>query len=416
MLIPDPSYETSFLLRQLVTQNYTLAAGYLNSTSALPNIPSFEAPLWAVRVNVLWFASLVCSLGTASAAILVKQWLREYLFIEWTAPQERLRAQQYRNAALAEWKVLEIAAALPLFLQASDGLFFVGLCIFTAAIDEHIGRSTLSLVLGWAIFVVATTLGPLISPRCPYKVTVLKPILKTCRHIRLSSPYTHLSRLYVGLTRLALRLILPVWNYISYNNELLKFQGANRRATVGMNLVKVLKMIWFALKYLVIPLIFAALVALFILLIPIFIIEAICEVIWEAYATAILSAISRIVAALPCVADEEDDVIKDTIDNAQLLLAIDKAMVHDGFLWPMWDILQSAELTPHALVSLALEFFKHRAGTSANIPDSLQDIHCPLDLSLLSQVTWDVITEIVAESFQVHALGCEPGSTILSFE
>lgn len=108
-------------------QNYSTSNGYTNST-AFPCSPDslFEPPFWAIRVNELWFASLVCSLATASLGMLVKQWLREYLAIERVSPQERLRARLYRNPAMVQWKVFEIAAILPLLLQVSLGLFFVG--------------------------------------------------------------------------------------------------------------------------------------------------------------------------------------------------------------------------------------------------------------------------------------------------
>ncbi|GJE98966.1 hypothetical protein PsYK624_152040 [Phanerochaete sordida] len=176
ILQPDPHDEMTFLLRQSLFRNYTVNTGYLNSTSPTLEAPPFEAPLWAVRVNALWFASLVCSLATASIAMLVKQWLREYLAIEWTVPQEKLRAWQYRKAAIADWRVFGIASALPLLSQASLALFFLGLYFFTSAIDDRIGRSTMPLVADWAFFLVMTTLAPLISPRCPYKIPPLKGV------------------------------------------------------------------------------------------------------------------------------------------------------------------------------------------------------------------------------------------------
>lgn len=180
-LQPDNGAEVVFLLRQLVSQNYTLSSGFANSTSPFPSDPSFEAPLWAIRVNELWFASLILSLATASFGMLVKQWLREYLAGEWISPQERLRSRQYRNPSLIGWKVFEIAAILPLLLQLSLGLFFIGLCFFTAAIDARLNRTTLFLVCSWGFFLLMTTLAPLVSPRCPFKVPLLKNAMKSGR-------------------------------------------------------------------------------------------------------------------------------------------------------------------------------------------------------------------------------------------
>lgn len=168
-------------MRQSLAQNYSINGNFYNSTLPYPPSPTFEAPLWALRVNGLWFASLVCSLATASIGMFVKQWLREYLAIEWISPRERLRARQYRTPALANWKVIEIAAALPLLLHLSLALFFIGLCFFTAAVDERIGNSTLPLIASWGFFIVLTIFAPLISPRCPFKIPLLKSVMQTAR-------------------------------------------------------------------------------------------------------------------------------------------------------------------------------------------------------------------------------------------
>lgn len=177
----DSGDEIVFLLRQSISQNYTISGTFLNSTTPYPSQYPFEVPLWAIRVNGLWFASLVCSLATASIGMLVKQWLREFLAVGWISPRERLRARQYRAPALDTWLIQEIAAFLPILLQISLALFFVGLCFFTAAINEQINLSTLPLVCAWAFFVVITTLAPLLSPRCPFKTPLLKYLTRTLR-------------------------------------------------------------------------------------------------------------------------------------------------------------------------------------------------------------------------------------------
>ena len=182
-LQPDTGTQTVYLLERIAaqTQSYTITSMTMNSTILFPDPPAFVAPEWAVRVNGLWFASLIVSLATASLSMLVKQWLREFIAMEWDTPQKRLRAHQYRQPALAKWRVFEIAAFLPMLLQTSFGLFFVGLCFFTASVDERMGRTSLPLVSGWAFFLVFTTLSPLFSPRCPYKVPLLKNAMRAVR-------------------------------------------------------------------------------------------------------------------------------------------------------------------------------------------------------------------------------------------
>lgn len=170
------------LLHTIASQNYSIGPNFLNITAAsIPVNPAFEAPLWALRVNGLWFASLIVSLATASLGMLVQSWLREYLAEEWISPQEKLRARQYRHPAMEKWKVFEIAAALPLLLQIALGLFFLGLCFFTAAIDSRMGNTSLPLVTAWAFFFFVTTVAPLVSPRCPFKVRILKHVMRLGR-------------------------------------------------------------------------------------------------------------------------------------------------------------------------------------------------------------------------------------------
>lgn len=171
------------LFQAFFAQNYSISAGFLNSTNPYPSLPPFEAPTWAVRVNVLWFSSLIISIASASFGMLVKQWLREYLRMTYTSPQERLRARQFRYKALDNWKVFEIAATLPLMLEVSVLLFFIGLCYFTLAVHWSIGRATIPLVCGWAFLFIAATIAPVFSPRCPYRTTLLNSAMLRARKL-----------------------------------------------------------------------------------------------------------------------------------------------------------------------------------------------------------------------------------------
>lgn len=134
-----------------------------------------------IRVNVLWFASLIFSLMTASFGMLVKQWLREFLATENPSPQARLRIRHYRYPGLQQWKVFEIAAILPLLQQLALALFFIGLCYFTASVHASVGYTSLPLVAGWAFCVLIVTFLPTIFPRCPYKTALIRTL-----HVRIA--------------------------------------------------------------------------------------------------------------------------------------------------------------------------------------------------------------------------------------
>ncbi|KAI0797401.1 hypothetical protein BC629DRAFT_1256955, partial [Irpex lacteus] len=173
LLLEDTAGESLTTLRQIAAQtsSYQSLGNSINSTVAAATYPSapFQPSPVNIRINVLWFASLLFSLISASFGILVKQWLREYLAVQNPSPQARLRVRHLRYPELAKWQIFEIAAFLPLLLQLSLALFFIGLCYFTASVHSSIGYTALPLVAGWAFCFITVTLLPLFYPRCPYR-------------------------------------------------------------------------------------------------------------------------------------------------------------------------------------------------------------------------------------------------------
>ncbi|THH00297.1 hypothetical protein EW026_g2221 [Hermanssonia centrifuga] len=169
-LSEDPGDTSVAIQRHMSAQSssYVMMNGFLNSTvPAYPSdAPSFVPPPFALSINVLWFASLTLAVVTASFGILVKQWLREYMF---------------RVTALDDWKVFDIAAILPLLLQFSLGLFFVGLCFFSWSVHPTIGRTVTSIVSCWGSFFFFAIIAPACSARCPYKTALLKKAMRVLR-------------------------------------------------------------------------------------------------------------------------------------------------------------------------------------------------------------------------------------------
>ncbi|KAI0758443.1 hypothetical protein BC629DRAFT_1295933, partial [Irpex lacteus] len=166
LLQEDTPGESLLALRVIANQTSTS----MPATQASPSSSSspFQPSSAAIRINVLWFASLVISLATASFAILVKQWLRSYLKFATASPQGQLRVCHFRRAGLAAWKVFGIASTLPLLLQVSLALFFAGLCIFTLDVHPTIGHTTLPLVCAWLFLFAVVTVSPSFTARCPY--------------------------------------------------------------------------------------------------------------------------------------------------------------------------------------------------------------------------------------------------------
>ncbi|KAI0344872.1 hypothetical protein BDW22DRAFT_1326996 [Trametopsis cervina] len=188
LLQEDVPGATLATLRQISAQNanYTIHGDFIISTSPAPSsFTQFEPTPNAVRINDLWTASLIISLITASFGILVKQWLREYMRFMTSFPQGRLRIRRFRRAGLETWKVLTIAACLPLLLQLALGLFFIGLCFYTSELHASVRNTTLPLVTGWGFVFLLVTVSPLFSAHCPYKTPALDSVVVAARpHIR----------------------------------------------------------------------------------------------------------------------------------------------------------------------------------------------------------------------------------------
>ncbi|EIN07365.1 hypothetical protein PUNSTDRAFT_26629, partial [Punctularia strigosozonata HHB-11173 SS5] len=81
-LEPDTDQLTVQLLAQISSQlqNLSLRSDVPDATTPAMNPLSadFHAAPSAIRINILWFTSLVFSLSTALFASIVRQWLREF--------------------------------------------------------------------------------------------------------------------------------------------------------------------------------------------------------------------------------------------------------------------------------------------------------------------------------------------------
>lgn len=154
-----------------------VVGNFINSTVPSYSSTPFSPPQSFVRINTLWSCSLVISLVTASFGIFVKQWLHEYMAQDTQAPLPALRIRFFRNEGLADWRVFELAAALPLLLQVALLLFLVGLSEFLRELNPVVGWVTTGILLLWIVVFIFTTLAPILSSQCPYKIPILKGAL-----------------------------------------------------------------------------------------------------------------------------------------------------------------------------------------------------------------------------------------------
>ncbi|KDQ06956.1 hypothetical protein BOTBODRAFT_98037, partial [Botryobasidium botryosum FD-172 SS1] len=130
-LSEDTTAINNTLLRQI-----SASMGNAQPEGSLQLTP-FEATRSAVRVNCLWFASLIISLSATIVTVLAKQWIDDYDDYKKYpgSSRERGRIRQSRYANLQQWGVPTIIESLPTLLLIALGLFFTGLVDFLWAVD-----------------------------------------------------------------------------------------------------------------------------------------------------------------------------------------------------------------------------------------------------------------------------------------
>jgi len=172
LLQPNPQDRTNALLEQLSYQlSASMVVPEVNTTNIKASITAFSPPPAAVRLNVLWFSSLTCSLLAALIAVLAKQWMVEYPrgAAPSATPCERAQHRQIRFAGITTWHFLAVIDFLPSLITISFVLFFIGLCDFLFSLNAVVGWVvTVLCVLGF-LFILFTNITAMVYPSCPFR-------------------------------------------------------------------------------------------------------------------------------------------------------------------------------------------------------------------------------------------------------
>ena len=175
LLQPDPTDPMLAALQQISSQlnSFSVNPSFINSTQPVPSSdqfpPPFHASVSAVWINTLWFASLVCSLASASIALMVKQWLFEGSKGLSGTSREAARLRQYRLNSLIKWHVGAIVLVPSVLLQVALFLFLTGLLVLLWTIHETVATVITALVSALLVFVVFVTILPIFRSDCCYR-------------------------------------------------------------------------------------------------------------------------------------------------------------------------------------------------------------------------------------------------------
>ncbi|KAI0673931.1 hypothetical protein C8Q78DRAFT_661106 [Trametes maxima] len=175
LLQPAPTDPTLAVLQRISAQltSFSVNPSFINSTQpALSEEdinPPFSPPISAVWINTLWFSSLVCSLASASIALMVKQWLHELSVGVSGTSRESARIRQYRLNSLKRWRVGGIVIIIPILLQLGLVLFLAGLVLLLWTLHVTVASVASGLVGILFIFLGVTTVLPVLKVNCCYR-------------------------------------------------------------------------------------------------------------------------------------------------------------------------------------------------------------------------------------------------------
>ena len=169
-LSPNSSDTTNALLAQISQQIVNISNGTpLTSVATQPSQP-FTPTASAVRVNVLWFLSLILSLNCALSATLMQQWARRYQELGQSRGtfHRRGRMRAYIFDGIRKFGMARAVATMPTLLHISVFLFFAGLVEFLFPIQATVSYVTLSCIGAFTLAYAILTVLPNIFLSCPY--------------------------------------------------------------------------------------------------------------------------------------------------------------------------------------------------------------------------------------------------------
>ena len=179
MLNPNPSDIQNALLLRIALH---LESGANNVSFVSPPPPPSRAPFPVTVANICWFFSLTISLGTVLFGTVCLQWIIEFERKPHLGFKEAFEFRQMRYEGLIGWGIPFILSSLPLLLQLSLLLFFLGLGFFLQSFDPVIAAAISVLIALIVVFLFVTMMLPamqciassskhhdLRSSLCPFK-------------------------------------------------------------------------------------------------------------------------------------------------------------------------------------------------------------------------------------------------------
>jgi hypothetical protein len=161
----------STILSQISLQLSSFAPQVSIPSTPPSPFPKFNPSASDIRINVFWFMALIFSLSAALLAILVQQWVRDYMhvFQRYSDPLKGARLRQYLHEGSERWNMPRVAEAVPGLLHLSLFLFFAGLVDSLLNINTTVGLSAVIPIGTGVLLYIFTIFASIIYPQSPYQ-------------------------------------------------------------------------------------------------------------------------------------------------------------------------------------------------------------------------------------------------------
>lgn len=202
MLTEDPQDRSVELLTQISLQlsSFSINSQFLNSTVPAVATPRpFKPSNTVISINMLSFFSLALSLMVAVFAILVQQWLRQYLKVSVTTTKEQVCIRQRRYNALQAWGVHRIISSLSVVLQTALMVFLVALTSLLWSLHHPTAIFVASAVSPLVAGLIMTIIMPTVTVDCPYRSPLSWGMRTTAHTIGHGTQYLAISTAYTLL-------------------------------------------------------------------------------------------------------------------------------------------------------------------------------------------------------------------------
>jgi len=181
-----------------------------------------------IAVNALWALSLALCLTSTLGAILVQEWIQEYLCYSkcHNTPSTRARIRAYLFNGISGHRLDQVISSIPLLLHLAILLFGAGMTAYFFAFNTVVAYTALVAYSTAGTLYLFFTISPLISLSSPFKTPISNVLWRMMQLIWLTA--LHITQRVISITSPHSILCFRLHKMISASQE--RYRGGIVRA------------------------------------------------------------------------------------------------------------------------------------------------------------------------------------------